>query len=111
MKECRIDKCINQASEPTQVAFRRVLECVIRDAVERVIVIDNGQQFTWMAYVEVNDSSKLKELSAYLQDCLSKIKETPLGVFTSDLRVLSMEGQELFIFNKELVAIKVFLAS
>jgi hypothetical protein len=84
---------------------------LLRNATERVIVIDNGLQFTWVAYVEVNDSSKLKELSSYLQDCLSRIKETPLGAFTSGLRVLSMEGQDLFIFNKELVAIKVFLVS
>ena len=110
MKECQLDKCINQASAPTQAGFRSTLECILKNAAERVIIIDNGQQFTWVAYVEVNDSSKLKELSSYLQDCLSKIKDTPFSAFTSGLRVLSMEDQVLFILNKELVAIKVFLA-
>ncbi|WP_291767094.1 hypothetical protein [Caldivirga sp. UBA161] len=111
MRECQLDKCINQAPAPTQAGFRSTLECLLKNAAERVIIVDNGQQFTWMAYVEVNDSSRLKELSSYLQDCLSKIKDTPLGVFAGGLRVLSMENQNLFIFNKELVAIKVFLAS
>ncbi|ABW01221.1 hypothetical protein [Caldivirga maquilingensis] len=111
MKECQLDRCISQVSTPTQASFRSTLECLLKNTAERVIIIDNGQQFTWVAYVEVNEPGKLKELSSYLQDCLSRIKDTPLSSFTSGLRVLSMENQDLFIFNKELVAIKVFLAS
>jgi hypothetical protein len=111
MVECQVDKCIGQQVELTRVYFRGVLNCLLRGIADRIITIDNGQQFTWFTYVEVSDASRLKEVSSYIQDCLGKIRNTPLGQFMNGLKVLSAEGQQLFLFDKEVIAVKVFLAS
>lgn len=111
MVECPLDKCISQQMEPSKASFRNFLACVLRSIIDRVIIIDNGQQFTWVAYAEVHDTGKLREVSSYIRDCLSKIKDSPLGSFINGLRVLDMSDQYLLLFDKEIVAIKVSLAS
>ncbi|KUO91432.1 MAG: hypothetical protein AT713_02230 [Caldivirga sp. JCHS_4] len=111
MVKCQVDRCIGQQVELTRVYFRGVLNCLLRDVANRVIIIDNGQQFTWFAYIEVDDAGKLKEVSSYIQDCLGKVKNTPLGQFMNGLKVLSAEGQQLFLFDKEVIAVKVLLVS